>query len=465
MKTTHRMSTMDLVLRARAMLLVAGSAAVLVSVAGCGKSSQVAPPKPKPTASVHVAVVDGDTGAAVPRARVTIGTHAIRSDRRGLASVSVRGPVRSVTVTAPGFSARTLQTPSGRRLVVRLYKPAAQWTMYGVTPTRVNAQAAIRVRPPFRTVWSRNLYALLEFPAVVADGVAYVWNGSGFLYAISMQDGSIIWRFSAGAKQQDSSPAVAGDVLVAHSKGGRVLVFDKHTGHLLWQRQVGSPIESSPVVIDGVDYFGDWGGTVYALDLRTRRLRWSYHGGCKITASASIARGTLYIGDYCGRLLAFGAKSGKLRFSASAGSPVYGSSAIANGRVYTPSRDSGALVAFTTSGRRLWSVPTGGYVYSAPAVWRGRVYFGSYTGWLYSVSASSGRVLWRGWVGGRISGSPTVVDGVVYAGSFADRIVGFDAGTGHVVFRFPHGYYVAVAGNEGRLLLHSYSGLWAVESR
>ena len=445
------------------MFLVAGSMAVSAFVVGCGKSSQVVPPTP--TSSLHIAVVDGDTGRAVPRARVTIGARAIRSDRRGLASVSVGGPVRSVTVSAPGFASRTFRSPSSRRFVVRLYKPAAQWTMYGVTPERTQTQTAIHVRPPFRTVWSLNLYALLEFPAVVADGVAYVWNGSGFLFAISMRDGSILWRFSAGANQQDSSPAVVGDVLVAHSKGGRVLVFDRGTGHLLWQRQVGSPIESSPVVIDGVDYFGDWGGTVYALDLRTRRFRWTYHGGCKITASASIAGGTLYIGDYCGRLLVFSSTSGRLRFSASAGSPVYGSSAIADGRVFTPSRDAGALVAFTTSGRRLWTVPTGGYVYSAPAVWDGRVYFGSYTGWLYCVSASNGKVLWRAWVGGHISGSPTVVDGVVYAGSFADRIVGFDARTGHVVFRFPHGYYVAVAGNEGRLLLHSYSGLWAVESR
>jgi outer membrane protein assembly factor BamB len=456
---------MELVLRGRKFVLVAGGLVLLTSVAGCGSGKERHVAAPKPARHVLVTVLDGDTGKAVPRARVRIGTRAARSNRRGLASIGVGGPIRGVTVSAPGYGARTLRTPSGQRVVVRLYKPAAQWTMYGVTPERTQAQTAIHLRPPFRVAWSRNFYALLEFPAVVADGIAYVWNGSGYLFAVSMQHGSILWRFAAGARQQDSSPAVVGDLLVAHSKGGRVLVFNRYTGHLLWQRSVGSPIESSPVVIDGVDYFGDWGGTVYALDLGARRLRWDYQGGCKITASASVARGTVYIGDYCGRLLAFSAASGKLRFSASAGSPVYGSSAIAYGRVFTPSRDSGALVAFTTSGHRLWSVPTGAYVYSAPAVWKGRVYFGSYNGTLYCVAASSGSLLWKAWVGGQISGSPAVVDGIVYAGSFADRIVGVDARTGRVVFRFPHGYYVAVAGNEGRLLLHSYSGLWAVEPK
>ena len=65
--------------------------------------------------------------------------------------------------------------------------------------------------------------------------------------------------------------------------------------------------------------------------------------------------------------------------------------------------------------------------------------------------------------GGAVSGAPAVVDGVVYAGSFAHRIVGADARSGRVVFRFPHGEYVPVSGSGGRLLLHGYSRIYAVE--
>jgi hypothetical protein len=52
---------------------------------------------------------------------------------------------------------------------------------------------------------------------------------------------------------------------------------------------------------------------------------------------------------------------------------------------------------------------------------------------------------------------------VVYAGSFAHRIVGADARSGRVLFRFPHGEYVPVSGSGGRLLLHGYSRIYAVE--
>ena len=65
--------------------------------------------------------------------------------------------------------------------------------------------------------------------------------------------------------------------------------------------------------------------------------------------------------------------------------------------------------------------------------------------------------------GGPVSGAAAVVDGVAYAGSFAHRIVGVDARSGRVLLRFPHGEYVPVSGSGGRLLLHGYSRVYAVE--
>ena len=98
-------------------------------------------------------------------------------------------------------------------------------------------------------------------------------------------------------------------------------------------------------------------------------------------------------------------------------------------------------------------------------MWDGRVYFGSYTGRLYCVSATSGAALWTLDTGGEISGSPTVIDGVVYVGTFSHRIVGADARTGRRLYTFPHGEYVAVSGNAGRLLLYGWASVWAVEPR
>ena len=439
-------------------------------VAGCGHVREQAPaPRPPvvqraaPVVQRHrvvVTVVDGDTGARVRGALVRIGRLADRANPKGNAEIGLRrfAPLL-VFVQARGYAHRELwmRFQHQTRIVVRLYREGLQWRMYGATPARTQAHLGIHVRPPFRVVWSRGLGSLIEFPAVVSDGVAYIGNIRGTIRALSMRNGTVLWRRDTRRGKMAASPAVVGDALVVHGMDGIVRVLDRRSGRIRWARHVGSPIESSPLVRDRIDYFGAWDGNVYALDLRTRKLRWVFHSGYKITSSAALADRTLYIGDYGGRLLALAPGSGRLHWSAGVNGRIYGTPAVWAGRVFVPSSDGGSLTAFTTRGRELWRVHTGGYVYSSPAVWGGHVYFGSYNGLLYSVSARTGAVRWTVQTGGPVSGAPAVVDGVAYAGSFSHRILGVDATSGRVLLRFPHGEYVPVSGSGGRLLLHGYS--------
>ena len=423
------------------------------------------PPKPKPT-KVLVTVVDGDTHRRIRGARIVIGRRADYANRRGLASVRIKQRTAlEVRVSKPGYTTRTVRMPfrQKREVTVRVYRKALQWTMFGGNARRTNAHPEIGLRPPFRVVWTRGVGSLIEFPAVVSEGVAFIGNFKGTIYAIEMRRGKVVWRYDPPGGKMASSPAVVGESIVVHGMDGVVRVLDRRNGRLRWQYRVGSPIESSPIVVRGVDYFGAWNGRVYALDLKRRKLRWARSTGAKITSSAALAKGTLYIGNYAGRLVALRARSGRVRFTRSVNGRIYGTPAIAKGRVFVPSSTGGSLTAFTTSGRYLWRVGTGSYVYSSPAVWSGRVFFGSYNGRLYSVSARSGRVLWTVGAGGPVSGAAAVVAGVAYAGSTYGRITGVDARSGKVLLRFPHGEYVPVSGNGGRLLLHGYSRLYAVE--
>jgi outer membrane protein assembly factor BamB len=415
-----------------------------------------------------VTVVDGDTDRRIRGARVQIGRRRDRSDRHGVALIRVnRRTALNVTASATGYATHTVREPFQRRrkVTIRIYRRALQWTMYGATPERTGAQTSIQLRPPFRVVWSIGIGSLIEFPAVVSDGIAYIANLHGTVHAISMSTGKLVWQRRTPSGKMAASPAVHGDELIVHGMDGHVWVLDKHTGRLLWHKTIGSPIESSPIVWHGVDYFGAWNGRLYALDLRTRRFRWTHYLGAKTTSSAAIAGRSLYIGDYAGRVWAIDARSGRTRWVRGVNGRVYGTPAVAYGRVFVPSSNGGSLTAFSTSGAYLWRINTGSYVYSSPAVWGGRVFFGSYNGAFYGVSAASGRVLWEVGLGGPISGAAVVVDGVAYAGSFADQIVGVDAHSGRVLVRFPHGHYVPVSGNGGRLLLHGYSRLYAVAPR
>src|SRR6266508_376174 len=425
-------------------------------------------PKPPERRRVVVTVVDGDTGVRVRGALVHVRRLADRANAKGNAELMLRrfAPL-VVSVRARGYAGRDLRMPfqHRRRVVVRAYRERLQWPMYGAGPARTQAQTEIRLRPPFRVVWSRGLGSLIEFPAVVSDGVAYIGNSRGTIRAISMRSGKIVWRHDTPRGKLAASPAVVGREVLVHGMDGHVWALDRRNGRLRWYRTIGSPIESSPVVRRGTDYFGTWSGRLYALNVRTHRVRWARSLGAKITSSVAVAGGTIYVGDYAGRIWALSARTGRTRWVRHVNGRVYGTPAVSHRRVFVPSSTGGSLTAFSTGGRHLWSVHTGSYVYSSPAVWAGRVFFGSYDGVFYSVSARSGRVLWRVGAGGAISGAAVVVAGVAYAGSFGHRITGVNARTGRVLLRFPHGEYVPVSGNGGRLLLHGFSRLYAVAPR
>jgi outer membrane protein assembly factor BamB len=455
-------------------------AVAAVLLAGCGGTHQAAPTTitttPKPSkhracrievAKLVITVLDGDTLQRVKGARVRVhNLHGV-TNRHGV--VVLRGQRRrlGVSVSRRGYTpVRVRLNFERRRQTIRVFQPRLQWPIYGANPARTQSQTAIKVRPPFHLVWSTNMGHLIEFPAVVWDGVAFVGNQRSVIRAVSMRSGKVSWiHRTAGSPRMASSPAVWGNDVVYHTMGGGVYVLDRVNGNLLWSWNAGAAIEPSPVVRDGLDYFGTAGGSVYALDLRTHKVHWSRSLGAKITSSVALEGRRLFIGDYAGRLWALSPRSGATRWIEHVNGKIYGTPAVSHGRVFVPSSDGDSLTAFSTSGRYLWRVTTGDYVYSSPAVWDGRVFFGSYNGEFYGVSAATGRILWRVYTGGAISGAVVAVDGVAYAGSFSHRIFGVGARTGRRILIFPHGQYVPVSGNGARLLLHGFSRLYAVERR
>lgn len=461
--------------------------ALAALLAGCGGSHRRASPtperhttpKPKPQQPKHtrqvsgkmtklvVTILDGDRRVRVRGARVRLWRRSGRTNRHGVTTIKAPRGRQEVSVSAPGYTQARVRVDfrRSRWQTVNVYQPGLQWPIYGATAARTQAPAQIRLRPPFHVIWSRGLGHLIEFPAVVDAGFAYIGNARGTVRAISMRSGKFAWvHRTPGAPKMASSPAVYGDDIVYHTMDGWVYVLDRLNGRLRWRWYAGSAIESSPIVVHGVDYFGDWNGEMYALDLRTHRLRWRKYLGAKITSSAAIADGRLFIGDYAGRLWALSPATGSTRWIGHVNGKIYGTPAVAGGRVFVPSV-AYSLWAFSTSGRYLWRVPAGSYVYSSPAVAKGVVCWGSYTGTFYGASAASGRILWEINTGGAISGAAVIVDGVAYAGSFSHQIIGVNLHTGRRLVTFPHGQYVPVSGNGARLLFNGFSRIYAVEPR
>jgi outer membrane protein assembly factor BamB len=358
-------------------------------------------------------------------------------------------------------------------------RAAISWPTYGFDARRLRHAPGVKLRPPFRRLWTFRGGALLEFPPAVAHGRIYLPTFDGRFYALDSRTGEPRWRFVSG-RCSWGSPAVAGRLVYAtflnrrddcdartNRLGGEVVAFDADSGRVRWKRVIG-PTESSPLVAGAVVYVGDWLGNIHAFDRYSGRSRWRFRTDGPVKGSVALAGGRAFIGSYDGHVYALDARTGRLLWRAAGQRRLpgpghfYSTPSVAYGRVYIGSTDGKMYSYGAQSGALRWATRTGGYVYSSPAVWKRLVLVGSYDGFFYAFDAATGEERWRFRANGPISGSPTVLAGLVYFSTLQERTYVLDARTGTLVWNFADGKYSPAVSDGQRLYLVGQGRLYGM---
>jgi outer membrane protein assembly factor BamB len=357
------------------------------------------------------------------------------------------------------------------------------WPRYGYDAARTRLfPSGAKLAPPFHRGWAYYGSALLEFPPVIRGNTLFVLNDSGQALAINKLTGHVIWQRTVGTLAA-ASPALGNDLVFAPLLStvpgaktpdqGRFVALSQRTGRIVWSIRIPPGSESSPLAWGPMLYFGDQSGTVRALDAGTGHVRWTYHASGPVKGAIAYANGTLYFADYAGRAYAVRASDGHQVWAVATNGAAdgfgsgnfYSSPAVAFGRVYIGNTDGRVYSFAAATGTLAWATATGAYVYSSPAVANipglgPTVYIGSYDGHLYAFNARSGAVRWAHNAGGRISGSPTIVGDVVYYSNLASKTTtGLNVRTGRVVFTFPEGSFNPVIADPTAIYLTGYSDL------
>lgn len=156
-------------------------------------------------------------------------------------------------------------------------------------------------------------------PAVVG-GVAYFGDEQGFLYAVRVSDGSLLWRSDSPDPRTyiqstyTNSPVIAnGRVYVG--RGDKVLrALNGATGHELWRFTADDIIMAPPTVADNAVYVASTDTTLTALDASSGSRYWSFGVGASAGNGAwsppLAANGLVYVADIFNALYAVNAVSG-----------------------------------------------------------------------------------------------------------------------------------------------------------
>lgn len=101
-------------------------------------------------------------------------------------------------------------------------------------------------------------------PAISGEVTFVGSSDARFVNARDLRTGRELWRFDT-PQSANSSPAVAGDLLIIGCGDGNVYGLDAKTGEEKWRFQTGDGVKSSPAVAAGVVYFGSDDGSLYAI--------------------------------------------------------------------------------------------------------------------------------------------------------------------------------------------------------
>ena len=313
--------------------------------------------------------------------------------------------------------------------------------------------------------------------SAVAYGIVYELNKDGYLYALDIESGNLVWKYKGpGPLLFPGNPTVADGKVYATtgqaaqygdlSSTSEFACLDAYTGRLIWKLPIEAlgPRESVAVAyghlylipgnvttavdaISGSEYTtlnelwaigtpfsavdNDWPmwrhdpahSSTAQGGPSNLTLAWKFTTNGAVISSPSVADGIVYVGSQDKNIYALGAWSGSLIWNFTTLDTIESSPAVANGKVFTGGDDGYVYSLDAYNGRLLWKTFVNGdlpftfgslVLKSSPAVVGDGVYIGSLDGYLYALNANNGNIEWKTKTEGPIASSPAVADGAVY---------------------------------------------------
>lgn len=318
-----------------------------------------------------------------------------------------------------------------------------------------------------KPLWTYEAGESIESSAAIVGGTVFVGSQKGELVALSLDNGSVYWKFPTGNPIGESSPAYGNGAVFIGDLGGWINALNASTGQKLWAFKTNGEIKSSPVVVGDRVLIGSYDEHLYCLNARTGSLLWKFKTNGPVHATPGISDGMAFIAGCDEMFRGIRISDGKEVFSVSSGAytgaspalrsgsafygtfdnevlsvdlaqrkiawhyehpqrkfPFYSSAAVTPARVVLGGRDK-LVHGLTLNGKVAWTFTTRARVESSPAIAGDRVFVGSNDGRFYVLNLTSGAKLWEFDAGAPLSASPAIANGRIVIGSQDGRLYCF----------------------------------------
>jgi outer membrane protein assembly factor BamB len=333
------------------------------------------------------------------------------------------------------------------------------------------------VRGTLSTTWQVQTGGSFSSSPSVVNGVVYIGNNKGTLYAIDAADGRVLWTFRVRSPLMTNPLVIDGNVIVGEgnqisyvaqgdTKVGKsenaVIAVDAKTGVERWRVPLAGTGMPTPALVRGVLVEHDGSGDVTGIDAKTGSILYRVHvgGAASMVSMLPVAGGRFVSASVSpNSVWEIDGASGRVvwqhRFNDNTSGLSDCPPASDRARIFcnytvpppgVARAHVGALAierAFAIdarSGNLVWDVPLASGTLpqwneaAIPLVYRRGLFVGSSVApQVASIDAVTGRTIWQRQVNGVVKGGICGKDEVLYFGDRAGYLWALDARTGRVI--------------------------------
>jgi outer membrane protein assembly factor BamB len=249
----------------------------------------------------------------------------------------------------------------------------------------------------------------------------------------------VVWKITVEKGAFDGTPVIADGVVYLGDMDGKIYALQLADGKEVWTHKVESGFIAAPAVRGNLLYIGDIDGKFYALDVKTGEPKWTFQADAEIDSGANFWKENVLFGSQDANLYCLNAESGKLVWKFQIQDQIRCMPTIVGDRSFVAGCDSLLHIVDLTQGREAASVPIEAPTGVTPAVLGDNVFFGTEAGVFFAVNWKEAKVTWKiedPNASQAFRSSPAVQPGIVVVGSRNRSVQAFDPASGNELWTF-----------------------------
>ncbi len=322
-----------------------------------------------------------------------------------------------------------------------------------------------------QTIWS-VLFLLCSFCICAARADDDVWplfrgnpRSTGVATTTLPENLVELWKFEVTDGSFESTAAIVNGVVYLGDFNGQLFALDLQTGEKKWQTPLGIGFSASPAVNEGRIFIGDLDGIFYCID-QDGKKRWEFNAESEIDSCANFYKDKVLFGSQDSKLYCLNAESGELVWKFAIDDQIRCTPTIVENRAFVAGCDGRLHVIDLDQGKEVGAVDIAQTGATAAALGN-RVFCGTQQGIFFGVDWKRLETAWQKDSGSPIQSSPAIGTtqtnrSVVIFGTQARKVLALDCDNGETVWEFTAhskidsspvvvGPRVLVPGTDGRL--------------